>query len=105
MPTETKCSAIRCYACGECMRAGAGRSVLSWQGPAAARSSGHRTWTATYDGKTTPTSRASQRNRMGKYRLQRGGPIDEHTGRQATNITIHKPRSYGSPTASRPHTN
>ena len=37
-PTETKCSKMRSCACGEGTRAGAGKSVLSWQGQAATSS-------------------------------------------------------------------
>ena len=42
---------------------------------------------------------------MGNYQLQRGGPNDEHTDRQTTATTIHKPHRDGNPATSRPNTN
>ena len=61
--------------------------------------------TATYHEKTTTTDGASQRSLMGNHRLQRGGPVGEHTDSKTTNTTIRKPRRYENPPASRPHTN
>ena len=68
--------------------AGAGRST---------KRPGHRNRPATYDGKTTTAPGASRRSRMGNHRLQRGGPIDEHTDRRTTTTTISKPTPLPEP--------